>query len=122
MSQYVETPTKTFVAGGAIPQFARVKLTSGKLALAGASDQEIGTLETETFADGDWGTVRLRTAAGTAKMIAAGAVTAGPCYAAANGRVDDTGTVQIGDALEAATAAGDIIEVLRGVVVAITEA
>jgi hypothetical protein len=115
MSQFVETGTRPFTAGAAIAQFLRVKLSSGKLAAAGASDVELGTMEVASFADLDVVSVRLRTAEGTAKMVASEAITSGnPVYAAAGGKVASTGTVYVGTALEAATADGDVIEVLRG--------
>jgi hypothetical protein len=60
-------------------------------------------------------TVRLRTAEGTVKMVASGAITAGnPAYAAAGGKIAATGTVVVGPALEASANDGDVIEVLRG--------
>ncbi len=115
MSQFVETACKAFTAGAAIAKHLRVKLSSGKLAAAGVSDQSIGTIEQASFADGDVVAVRLRTAQGTVKMVAAGAITAGAnVYAAASGKIDDAVTpFPEGIALEAATADGDIIEVLR---------
>lgn len=114
MSQYVETPTKAFTAGAAIGANLRVKLTSGKLAVAGTTDVELGTLEEASFADLDVRAVRLRTAQGTAKMVASEAISAGAAvYAAASGKVAATGTVRVGLALEAATANNDVIEVLR---------
>ena len=122
MAQYVDTPTKTFIAGGALDQHLRVKLSSGKLAAAGVADDWIGTTVTEAFADGDAVAVRLR-GAPTSKYIAAGAITTGArVYAAASGKVDDTVTTElIGIALplnseSSTTAAGannDICEVLN---------
>lgn len=106
--------SKGFTAGGAIGANLRVKLSSGKLALAGASDADIGVTETIAFADGDTQTVRLRTAPGTVLCKAAAAFASGAAlFAAANGTVDDSGTVAFGTALNAASAAGDIVEVLR---------
>ncbi|MCK6483738.1 MAG: DUF2190 family protein [Phycisphaerae bacterium] len=115
MSQRVEGPTKTFTAGAALAQYRRVRLDSGKLAYAGASDSDgVGVLENATFADGDAAAVRLPSAEGTQKMVAAGAFSAGAgLYAAANGKVDDSGTVPVGIALEASGADGDIVEVLH---------
>lgn len=115
MSQYVETPTKMFTAGAAIAQYLRVILSSGKLAAAGAHDEELGTLEAASFADLDVRAVRLRSAQGTVKMVAAAAVTAGNrVYGAASGKVDDVANGNpIGIAIDAATADGDVIEVLR---------
>lgn len=119
MSQFVETPTKSFASGAALAVNRRVKLSAGVLAYAGASDVAIGTLEAATFADTNLasgysnGTVRLVTAQGTRKMVAVDAITAGdPVYAAASGKVSATGTVVEGRALEASTADNDVIEVL----------
>lgn len=112
MSQYVDTNTGPDTAAGAIGQFLRVK-TPGALALAGASDVELGTMELPAVAAGP-ATIRLRTAAGTCKMVASGAITAGvTVYAAASGKISSSGSVVVGTALEAATASNDIIEVLR---------
>lgn len=114
MSQFVETNLKGLPAGGALGQYLRVTGATA-LSLAGASTVELGTLENATFASGDLGQVRLRTANGTAKMVAAGAITAGaPVYAAASGKIASSGTVFVGTALEAAGADNDVIEVLRG--------
>jgi hypothetical protein len=113
MSQYVETPTKTFTAAGALGQHLRV-ITSGALALAGAGDVELGTMEIPCLVAGP-ATVRLRTAQGTQKFVANGAITAGDLvYAAAAGKVGSSGTVLIGEALETASGDGAVIEVLRG--------
>ena len=117
MSQQVAGPCRAFTAGAAIAQFLRVKLSSGKLAAAGLADKELGTMEEASVADLDVRSVRLRTAEGTCKMVAAGAVTLGAAvYTAASGKIDDVATATgflIGTALEAATADGDVIEVLR---------
>jgi len=117
MSQYVETPTKSFTAGGAIAQHLRVKLSAGKLAAAGINEKEIGTLEAAAFADGDVVAVRLRTAQGTCKMIADGVIAAGSeIYTAAAGKISGSyaaGSYPLGLALETTTADGDVVEVLR---------
>jgi hypothetical protein len=117
MSQYVDGNTKAFEADAAIVQFARVKLDSdGKITTAGLTDKDIGTACEEAFAAGDIIAVRLRTASGTHKMIASEALAAGATvYTESDGEVQDTAQAtafQIGTALEAATADGDIIEVL----------
>ena len=117
MSQQVDTNTKPFTASGAIAQYARVKQNSdGTVAAAAATDRDIGTATRATFASGDPVAVKLRSAAGTHKMIAAGAITAGALvYSAASGKVSATaatGSYVLGTALEAATADGDVIEVL----------
>jgi hypothetical protein len=113
MSQYVDTNTKAFTAGAAIDQYLRVKISSAVLVVATAADQALGTMEVESFASGDVVSVRLRSAAGSRKMVASGAVTAGNLvYAAASGKVASSGTVVEGIALETSTTDGDIIEVM----------
>jgi len=117
MSQYVESATKMFTAGAAIAQYARVKFSSGKVVEAGLTDRELGTAEQQAFASGDIIAVRLRTAQGTCKMIAIEVLSQGALlYTEASGKVQDTvqaTSFLVGTALEAATANGDIIEVLR---------
>jgi hypothetical protein len=115
MSQYVATPTRTFPVSSALGQHLRVKLSAGVLALAGSTDVELGTLENPVVTGDENGTVRLRTAQGTRKMVASEAITAGnPVYAAASGKVAASGTVFCGNAIEAAGSNGDVIEVLPG--------
>ena len=117
MSQYFDTNTKTFECDEAIAQYARVKLDGdGKITTAALTDKEIGTATEATFAAGEVVAVRLRTATGTHKMIAVEALAAGATvYTETAGKVQDTAQAtafQIGTALEAATADGDVIEVL----------
>lgn len=114
MSQYFETPTRAFIASAALAPFTRVTmLSTGKVAAAGSGEIGVGTTETRSFADGDPIDVRVQTAEGTRKVIASGAITVGTVvYAAASGRVASSGTIGLGTALEAATANGDIIEIL----------
>ena len=114
MSQYVEAPTRSLPAGAAIAKYLRVKLTGtpALLAVAGVADTCLGTMEEESFASGDIRAVRLRTAQGTRKFVAAGAIAAGaPFFAAAGGKVSATvnGNPE-GFALEAAAANNDVIE------------
>jgi hypothetical protein len=113
MSQYIEGPVRTFIAGTTLSQHARVKLSGGYLAVCGASDVGIGTVEADVVTAYDGVGVRLHSAQGTRKMIASGAITAGnPCYAAASGKIASSGTVYCGIALETSANDGDIIEVL----------
>lgn len=115
MTSFVETNTSRFPTGGtAIARYLRVTLSGGNLAAAGIADEDIGTIEYDVYTTDTEAAVRLKTATGTRKMVAAAAVTAGAVvYAAASGKVDDVASAQrIGIALGAATADGDIIEVL----------
>ena len=117
MAQYVDTNTKTFEADAAIAKYARVKLDAdGKITTAGLTDKDIGTAQTEAFATGDKIAVKLRTGAGTHKMLVSEAITVGSfVYTEASGKVQDTAQATayiLGQALETATADGDIIEVL----------
>jgi hypothetical protein len=115
MSQYSEGNSKAFVAGEALNAFCRVKLSAGTVIYSGVAEDWIGTTEI-AVANGEQVTVRLRTASGTRKMRVAGAFSAGAqVYGAADGEIDDVvlGQVQ-GIALEAATAAHDIVEVITG--------
>ncbi len=111
MSQYFETPTRPDTAAGAIAQHLRVK-TPGAVAVAGASDVSIGTMDKPCLAAGPC-TIRLRTAQGTRKMVTLNDIARGAaCYAAAGGKIAKTGTVFEGIALEASAADNDVIEVL----------
>lgn len=117
MSQFVDTNTRTFVADEAIAIHLRVKLDGdGRVTLAGLTDKEIGTALTPAYAAGDTITVKLRSGAGTHKMVAIEALNIGATlYTETGGKVQDTAqatSFQIGTALESATADGDVIEVL----------
>lgn len=115
MSQYFDTNTRPFTAAGTIAQYARVLVGSGgTITAAVLADQEIG-IAMERAASGDVIPVKLRNSAGTHKAIAAAAITRGAAvYSAAAGKVSvsATGAYQLGKALEAATADGDIIEIM----------
>jgi len=117
MSQLNDTGYKGFVASAAISQYARVKVdAAGTVSTAGLTDKDIGTALNAAFAAGDLVQVKMRTAPGTHKMIAAGAVTLGAeVITQASGKIDDAATstgYRLGIALEAATANNDIIEVM----------
>ncbi len=112
MSQFFDTSCRPDTAAGAIAQHLRVK-TTGALAVAGASDVELGTMESAVTASGP-ATVRLRSSQGTCKMVANGAITKNAgVYAAASGKVSGSGTVLIGTALETTADDGDVLEVVR---------
>jgi hypothetical protein len=114
MSQFVESPCRSLPCSGAIAQYLRVKLTGNpaQLAVAGVADTCLGTLEEASFVAGDMRAVRMRTAQGTRKFVAAGAIAAGaPFFAAAGGKVSATvnGNPE-GFAIEAAAANNDVFE------------
>ena len=116
MSQYVDSNTKAFTAAGTIKQYARVTLGSGgTITEAGLAVKDIGTAM-EPAVSGDIIAVKLRSGSGTHKMIAIEALAIGATlYTETDGKVQDTAastSFQLGTALEAATADGDIIEVL----------
>jgi len=113
MSQFIAGPTRSFPNSAALNRFRRMVITAGVLAYAGASVPGLGTLEVSTTTDDEVGSVRVWSAEGTRLMVALAAITAfNPVYAAANGKIDASGTVVIGVALQSASADGDIIEVL----------
>lgn len=116
MSQENVSGIKTFVATTDLVAFRRVKLTAGgatNVEYAGAGEAYIGY----TAGDAKLGTpigIALKTTGRTFKAVAAEALAAGASlYGAANGKVQDTlvGSAQA-TALEAATADGDVIEIL----------
>jgi hypothetical protein len=113
-------PYKGFPINANLSAYLRVKITSGYLALAGSTDVELGVtsralqVPTGGIGQSNFGDVTLRTAEGTVKMIAAGAIAAQALvYAAASGKVANAGTVLVGRAMTAASADGNELEVLR---------
>lgn len=107
----------TFVAGATIAAFVRVKLdgsTPNQVVVAGAGESHIGITQAGA-ASGEDIPVKLCNAPGTFKCTTSGAVTANAgIYGTASGKIDDAGTGNIiGQAREAATASGDIIEFIH---------
>ncbi|MFA5378151.1 MAG: capsid cement protein [Dehalococcoidia bacterium] len=111
---------RTFTASGAVTAHSRVKIASGttttppQVALAGLGEQHVGTCE-YAAADGDIVSVKLRNYNGTVEAIAASSISIGATiYGATGGKVASTSSgTSIGFAIEAATADGDIIEILQ---------
>lgn len=109
----------TLKAGEALGANVRVKVESGtatdpvEVVAAGAGEQHIGTTE-YAAADGEFVAVRPRNMDGTHMVTAAGAFSRGATlYGAASGKVDDASSGSaIGVAMEAATADGDIVEMI----------
>lgn len=117
MSQLTDGNIRAFTAGEALNAFCRVKLdTDGTIIYADADHDAIGITEA-AIADAAVGPVRLSTASGTVKIRCAGALSIGDTvYGAADGEIDDaTDGVLVGVAIEAATAAHDVIEVVPAV-------
>lgn len=111
MSSQIDGQYRSFTAAGALVAFTRVKTSTGKITNAGSEERAIGIVQQAASADGDIVSVKLINAGGTFKVVAAEAITQGaPVYAAASGQVDSAGTLVMGWALEAATAANDVIE------------
>lgn len=111
---------KAFTVGtGGVTKGAVCKLSSGAVVLctATATDNPVG-IALYAAAAAETVAVALLNESGSREMIAAGAISAGAkVYAAADGKVQAlpvaSGTYRlIGIALEAATADGDLIEVL----------
>lgn len=115
---------KAFVATSAVSLYERVKLTASSgtaIERAGAGEAGIGTVVAiegggASAAAGDDVTVWVDSLGGSVKVKAAGAFSAGATlYSAASGKVDDTaaaGYKILGTACAAATADGDIVEML----------
>jgi len=113
---------RTFTAGVALAEGERVVITAGStttppevsLAPVGATSDFIGYVE-YAAAVGEPVTIRPRTMDGTKKAVASAAIGVGAVvYGSANGRVSTTASGSpIGLAVEAATAAGDIIEIIE---------
>jgi hypothetical protein len=115
---YTAGPIKTFTASGALAKYRRVKLDSnGELAYAGAADTDcIGITTEPAFAQGEKIGVWLLTSQGSFPVIAAAQTTSRTLYAAANGKVDDSGTVLHGMALGETGLAGAADDMLEAIV------
>lgn len=115
MSQFDDSGYKTFMAGEALTKGVLVFFSSGNVIMTDKAEQPIGVVR-NVAASGAQVTVALLSKAGTIQCKAAGAFSQGAVvYGQDDGTIDDVATssqIQIGVALEAATAAGDIIEVL----------
>ncbi len=114
------TAIGSFPATAGLNPYLRVKRdgTDG-LVVAGPEDRELGTIKAQHVVTGlgasTQAAVVLANAAGTVKMVAVAAVSQwATVYGAEGGKIDDVANNNpIGIALEAATADGDYIEVLR---------
>lgn len=103
---------KTYTAGGAIAKGDVLKFDSGKVVkTTGATDAAIG-VALDAATEGDIVPVAiLGNFTGTVQVKAAGAISAGAQVAANATATSSASDVIVGRALEAASAAGDMIEV-----------
>lgn len=109
----------TFQAGEALVAHRRVKLEAGstttppEIVYADAGEQHIGTTQ-RNAADGEMVAVKLRNFPGSEEVEAASTFAyLATLYGADDGKVDDAASGSaIGVAKEAATAAGDVVEML----------
>lgn len=114
MAGVIEGRTRTFTAGAAIEAHRCLKLSSGDVQHAGATDEVIAFSDRKV-ASGDAISCILGNAEGTVKLEAADAITAGAVvYCKADGKIDDQAdsSKKVGKAITAAAAAGDLIEVM----------
>ena len=114
MSQQIDGPTITRQAGEDLIAFRRVKISGSTVVYADAGDAGIGTVQAAVdYSEDANAAIRLDNA-GTSKMTASGAVTAGAkVYSDDDGKITATKSdYTVGFAIEAATADGDIIEIL----------
>jgi hypothetical protein len=114
MSKQVNGPEITLIAGEDLVAFRRVKISGSTVVYAGAGETGCGTVQAVVdYSEDAHACIRLDVE-GTSKMMASGVISAGAAvYAAASGKISATvNGEQIGTALEASGANGDIIEVL----------
>lgn len=113
MAVQVEGNVKTFAAGEVLARNRRVKIdTSGNAIYADAGEAFDGVTQKPAAAIGDHVPVKLKSAAGTFKVTADGAVTLGASlYGAADGKVSTTvsGSAQF-KANDAVAADGETLE------------
>lgn len=117
MSQMTDTNCVSFPAHEAIPQYSLVTLeNTGKVSINGLAELPIGVAMKEAYAADEEIPVKLLNGSGTFKVIAVEGLAIGATlYTEAAGKVQDTAAATsypIGIAKEAATADGDIIEMI----------
>jgi len=120
MASYTVGPGMTFEAGATLAAFTLVKMGSGGTITnstgVASEDNDVFGVVQEAATSGDSVLVTHLNQVGSFKVKVGGAISKGAkVYTAASGKGSATGTslTMIGLAREAATADGDIIEVLR---------
>ncbi len=118
MSQMIEGPRKTFIAGETAGANLRWYISDAStnpptVSIAAAANPSIGVNEAAVLAASDRVALLLSNAQGTRKMVSAGAITGGnKVYAAADGEIASSGTLLEGLAFETVTTDQDILEVM----------
>jgi len=118
MGQKVDSLYRTYTASVAIAAHLLVKTagsTANSVAIATAGSDVIGCSTENAIASGAKGAIRLFNGGGTVKLTAAGAIAVNALVyvAGSAGKIDDAVNGRpLGIAMEAATADGDIIEVM----------
>lgn len=117
MSQQLEGPRKTFLAGETGAAHIRWYISDAStnpptVSIAGAANPSVGVNEAAVLATGPVALL-LANAQGSRKMVATGAITGGnKVYAAASGQVASSGTLLEGMAFETVTTLLDVLEVM----------
>ena len=113
MSQFVIAP-KTMTSGETMSRARLVKYSSATAVYCDAGDVPMGVIDTAVVTSGDAVAVKPLHAGATFQATAAGAIAAGATvWTADDGKVNDVASgAQVGMALSAATADGDIIEIM----------
>lgn len=113
---HTDSQQRLLPTGEAIKQHRRVKVVRRKLALAGVTDRDIGTMaEAASIAD-EHRMIHLRTASGTVPMVANGPIEIGDeVYTAAEGKVGQqtSGALLVGTAMSRTQKDGELVTVLR---------
>lgn len=103
----------TLPVNAALGKYLRYKLSGGVLALASSSEDEVGTLVQDVFATDLVGSILPREESCVRLMVASKSIALfATVYAAASGKISDSGTLIRGMALEAASGDGSVIRVL----------
>lgn len=103
-TQLIEETIRDFPADGTLPPNRLVRLSSGVLALAGATSADVlGATVGGVGIDAPNGSVAMRSSSSSYLVEANGAVTEGIVYQAADGKIASSGTVEAGVALEGGT-------------------
>ena len=106
----------TFVAAVTAEQFTRMKFDSNQTLVkdSATGNDHVGVTLRKVFTAGDHVAIQNRNCDCVQKGIAAGAISArSKIYKAANGKVDDSGTVPYGIALTSTDADGEVIEFIE---------